>query len=161
MPQLNIADWPPQLFWLAVTFLALYFIISKMVIPRTGGVIIARRDQIAGDLAVAQKLKNDTDAAIAAYEKALAEARSKAHAIVQETRDRLTAEVDAERHKLDAELGTKIAAAEAQIAETKATALMSVQAVATEVAAEIVQALIGIKADPGEVSRAVAKAQGQ
>ena len=161
MPQLNIADWPPQLFWLAVTFLALYFIISRVVIPRTGGVIVARRDQIAGDLASAQKLKTETDAAIAAYEKALAEARARAHVIVQETRDRLNAEVDAERHALDAELGVKIAAAEAQIAQTKAGALASVQAVAADVAAQIVQTLVGTKADPAEVSRAVAKAQGR
>lgn len=159
MPQLNIADWPPQLFWLAVTFLALYFIISRVAIPRTGGVIAARRDQIAGDLAAAQKLKDDTDAAIASYEKALAEARARAHAIVQETRDRLQADVDAERHKLDAELNGKIAEAETQISAAKATALASVQAIATEIAGDIVQTLIGAKIEDADVSQAVARAQ--
>ena len=100
----------PQLFWLAVTFLVLYFIISKIVIPRTGGVIEGRKNQIDGDLAAAQRFKEDTDKAVAEYEKALAVARGKAHAIAQETRDKLNAEVDAARAKLDGELAGKIAA---------------------------------------------------
>ena len=54
MPQLDISTWPPQLFWLAVTFIALYFVISRVAIPRTGGVIALRKSTIDGDLASAQ-----------------------------------------------------------------------------------------------------------
>src|SRR5262249_14589285 len=115
MPQLDVNAWPPQLFWLAVTFLVLYFIISKVVIPRTGGVIEGRKNQIDSDLASAQRFKADTDKAVAEYEKALAEAGERAHGIAQETRDKLNAEVDKERGKLDGELGEKIAAAERSI----------------------------------------------
>ena len=75
MPQLDISTWPPQLFWLAVTFLALYFVISRVVIPRTGGVIALRKSTIDGDLASAQKLKVETEKAVQSYEAALADAR--------------------------------------------------------------------------------------
>src|SRR5262249_8539014 len=115
MPQLDVNAWPPQLFWLAVTFLVLYFIISKVVIPRTGGVIAGRQNQIDSDLASAQRSKADTDKAVAEYEAALAAAREKAHVIGQQTRDKLSGEVDAARAKLDGELAGKIAEAEKSI----------------------------------------------
>lgn len=160
MPQLDVNAWPPQLFWLAVTFLALYFIISKIVIPRTGGVIEGRKNQIDSDLNSAQRLKADTDKAVAEYEKALADARGKAHAIAQETRGKLNAEVDKERAKLDGELAGKIAAAEKTIQATRDKALASVSELATDIAADIVSQLTGTKVTKADASKAVAKAQG-
>jgi F-type H+-transporting ATPase subunit b len=160
MPQLDVNAWPPQLFWLAVTFLALYFIISKIVIPRTGGVIEGRKNQIDSDLASAQRFKADTDKAVAEYEKALAEARDKAHGIARTARDALTAEVDKERSKLDGELGEKIAQAEKAIQATRTKALASVADVATEIAADIVTRLTGTSVTKADAAKAVAKAQG-
>jgi F-type H+-transporting ATPase subunit b len=160
MPQLDVNAWPPQLFWLAVTFLVLYFIISKVVIPRTGGVIAGRQNQIDSDLNSAQRFKADTDKAVAEYEKALAEARDKAHAIAQETRNTLNAEVDKERGKLDGQLGEKIAQAEKSIQATRSKALASVADLATEIAADIVSRLTGTSVTKADAARAVAKAQG-
>ena len=160
MPQLDASTWPPQLFWLAVTFLVLYFIISKVVIPRTGGVIEGRKNQIDSDLNAAQRFKADTDKAVADYEKALAEARSKAHAIAQETRDKLNAEVDQERGRLDGQLAAKIAEAEKSIQATRTRALASVTELATDIAADIVAQLTGTKVTKADAEQAVAKAQG-
>jgi F-type H+-transporting ATPase subunit b len=160
MPQLDVNAWPPQLFWLAVTFLVLYFIISKIVIPRTGGVIAGRQNQIDSDLASAQRFKADTDKAVAEYEKALAEARGKAQGIAKETRDALTAEVDKERSKLDGELGEKIAAAEKAIQATRSKALASVSDLATDIVADIVSQLTGTSVTKTDAAKAVAKAQG-
>ena len=160
MPQLDVNAWPPQLFWLAVTFLVLYFIISKVVIPRTGGVIEGRKNQIDSDLNAAQRFKADTDKAVADYEKALAEARSKAHAIAQETRDKLSAEVDQERSRLDGQLAAKIAEAEKSIQATRSKALASVTELATDIAADIVAQLTGTKVTKADAEQAVAKAQG-
>jgi len=160
MPQLDVNAWPPQLFWLAITFLVLYFIVSKLVIPRTGGTIEGRKNQIDSDLASAQRFRTDTDNAVAEYEKALAEARSKAHAIAQETRGKLSAEVDKERSKLDGELAGKIAAAEKTIQAARTKALASVTELATDIAADIVSQLIGTKVIKADAAKAVAKAQG-
>jgi F-type H+-transporting ATPase subunit b len=160
MPQLDVNAWPPQLFWLAVTFLVLYFIISKVVIPRTGGVIAGRQNQIDNDLNSAQRFKADTDKAVAEYEKALAEARDNAHGIAQETRNSLTAEVDKERGKLDGELAGKIAQAEKSIQATRSKAMASVADLATEIAADIVSQLTGASVTKADAAKAVAKAQG-
>jgi F-type H+-transporting ATPase subunit b len=160
MPQLDVNAWPPQLFWLAVTFLVLYFIISKIVIPRTGGVIAGRKDQIDSDLASAQRFKADTDKAVAEYEKELAAARDKAHLIAQETRNKLNGEVDAARAKLEGELSGKIAAAEKSIQATRNQALAGVSELAADIAADIVGRLTGSSVTKEDAAKAVAKAQG-
>ncbi len=158
MPQLDVTAWPPQLFWLAITFVTLYIVISRYVIPRTGGVIEARKSQVASDLASAQKLKGDTDSAIAAYEASLAEARQKAHAIGQEVREKLGAETDKERSRLDAELAQKIASAEKLIGDAKAKSLADVHQVASDVAGDIAASLTGIKAGAADIAAAVERA---
>ena len=161
MPQLDVTAWPPQLFWLVITFFTLYFVISRYVIPRTGGVIEARKSQVAGDLAVAQNLKSDTDAAIAAYEASLAEARQKANAIGQEVREKLGAETDKERTRLDADLAQKIAAAEKLIGDAKAKSLADVRQVASDIAGDITASLTGIKAAAADVAAAIERASGK
>ncbi|MBC8038119.1 MAG: F0F1 ATP synthase subunit B' [Rhizobiales bacterium] len=158
MPQLDTTTWPPQLFWLAITFFALYLIISRIAIPRTGGVIARRKASIEGDLAQAQRLKAETDQAIEAYEAALADARSKAQAVATENRNALSAEIDAERGKLDQALGGKVADAEKQIATARNKALADVRGVAAEIATSIVAALIGARVTKTAAADAVAKA---
>jgi F-type H+-transporting ATPase subunit b len=160
MPQLDVNAWPPQLFWLAVTFLVLYFIVSKIVIPRTGGVIAGRQGQIDNDLTSAQRFKADADKAVADYEKALVAARDKAHVIAQETRDKLNGEVDKARAKLEGELAEKIAAAEKSIQATRSQALASVSELAADIAADIVSQLTGTSVTKADAAKAAAKAQG-
>ena len=143
MPQLDPHAWPPQLFWLAITFLALYFVISRVVIPRTGGVIALRKSTIDGDLAKAKNLKDETENAVRSYEAALAEARAKAHAIAQDNRNKLNAEIEAERAKLDAALGAKIASAETKVLASRDKALQDLAGMAAEIAGEIVTQLTG------------------
>ena len=155
MPQLNPLDWAPQLIWLLITFGILYLLMVYVALPRIGAVIEARADHIAKDLATADKLRRATEEAIAAYEQALAEAKQKAHAIIEEGRAKLKAETAAERAKLDGRLGKKSAEAEARIAEAKHSAMREVNAVAADVAADIVRRLIGVAPAKAEIEQAV------
>jgi F-type H+-transporting ATPase subunit b len=157
MPQLDMSTWPPQLFWLAITFFALYFVVSRVAIPRTGGVIALRKSTIDGDLASAQKLKVETENAVKAYEAALADAKAKANAIATENRNTLNAEIEAERAKLDAALGAKIATAEKKVAASRDKALQDVSAMAADIAAQIVQQLTGAKVTKAAAAAAVPK----
>lgn len=155
MPQLDFATFVPQLAWLAIVFLTLYVLMSRIALPRIASVLEGRRDRIAGDLDKAAQSKAQTDAAIAAYEKALAEARAKAHTISQATRDQLSAETEAKRGAIEAQLNDKIAKAEAAIKATKETALSNVRTVAVDVAGAIVSRLLGEEADKAATERAV------
>jgi F-type H+-transporting ATPase subunit b len=155
MPQLNPLDWGPQLIWLVITFGILYLLMVHVVLPRIGGVLEARAAHIAKDLAAADKLRRETEEAIAAYEQALAEAKQKAHAIIDAGRTKLKEEMAAERAKLDQELGKKSAEAEARINAAKVSAMKDVSAVAADVAADIVRQLIGSVASKAAIEKAV------
>ena len=159
MPQLNPLDWAPQLIWLVITFGVLYLLMKWVALPKIGSVIEMRQGRIAGDLEAADKLRRETQEAIAAYEQALAEAKARAHTIAQEARNKLKDEVAAERSALERDLSAKSAEAEAQIHQAKVSALKEVNAVASETAAEIVRRLIGIAPTKPEVSAAVAAAR--
>jgi F-type H+-transporting ATPase subunit b len=157
MPQLDISTWPSQLFWLAVTFAALYFVVSRLIIPRTGGVIEKRKSTIASDLAAAVASKASSEAALKAYEASIAEARSKASAVSLEMRNRMAAETDAARQKLDAELAAKMAAADKSVQAAKAKALEGITGVAEDIATSIVAELLGAKVSKAAIADAVAK----
>lgn len=155
MPQLNPLDWAPQLIWLLLTFGILYLLMVFVALPRIGAVIDKRAAHIASDLASADKLRRETEEAIAAYEQALAEAKQKAHAIIDEGRAKLKKETAAERAKLEKELAARSAEAEARIEKAKASAMKEVSAVAVDVASDIVRDLIGTAPAKGDIENAV------
>ena len=155
MPQLVFEDWAPQLIWLVISFVGLYLLMSRVALPRIGGVIEKRRDRILHDLDEAKRLKDETEQAIAAYESALAEARAKAHVIAQETRDKLKAEADRQRAELEEQLQKKTAEAEARIAKTKEAALSQIRDVAVDTAGSIYSELVGDEVSADQVSAAV------
>jgi F-type H+-transporting ATPase subunit b len=144
-----------QLVSLAIAFVALYLIVSKIALPRVGGLIDARQKAIEGDLAEAQKLKDASDGALKAYESELAAARARAQAIGAETREKLNAASEAERKTLEERLSLKLADAEKTIAATRETAMRNVRGIAAEAAAAIVQRLTGIAPDGKSVDSAV------
>lgn len=154
-PPFDAATFPSQLLWLAIAFALLYLLMSRIALPRIGGIIEERANRIASDLAEAQRLKNETEAAIASYESSLAEARSKAQKIAGETRDKVQAETEAQRKALEAELAARLEKAEKQIAETKEAALANVRGIAVEATSEIVTQLLGDKPDAADVETAV------
>ncbi len=159
MPQLVPLDWAPQLIWLVVTFGILYVLMLKVALPRIGSVLDMRRAHIARDIETAETLRRETEEAIAAYEQAIAEAKLKAQGIAQEGRAKLNEEIAAERVKLDHELAAKSKEAEARIDEAKASALKEVNTVAADVAADIVQRLIGVAPSGSELAKAVEAAR--
>jgi len=144
-----------QLVSLAIAFVALYLIVSRIALPRVGSLLDERQKAIEGDLAEAQKLKDASDAALKAYESELAAARSRAQAIGTETREKLNAASEAERKTLEHRLSLKLAEAEKTIASTRETAMRNVRGIAAEAAAAIVQRLTGVLPDGKSVKSAV------
>ena len=144
-----------QLVSLLIAFVALYLIVSRIALPRVGSVLDERQNKIEGDLADAQKLKDQSDSALKAYESELAAARSRAQAIGAETREKLNAVSEAERKTLEQQLSVKLAEAEKTIASTRATAMGNVRGIAADAAAAIVQQLTGVLPDGKSVDSAV------
>lgn len=159
-PPMDASTFPSQIFWLVIFFGLLYLLMSRVALPRMGAILDHRQGRIDGDLARAQALKDETQAALGAYEKALADARSKAQGIALETRNRMAAEMDAERTAIEKTLGAKVAEAEARISAAKAKAMADVSEVAAEAAAEIVAELTGTKVTKAATSKVIADLKG-
>mgnify|MGYP001197281651 CR=1 FL=1 len=160
MPQFDPQYFASQFFWLALTFGLLYFLMSRVALPRIGEVIEERRDRIQRDIDAAEKMKRDTEKALAGYEK-LADARTRAGGLAKETREKLAGEGDAERHRVDAQVNAKIAEAESSIAATKTKAMSSIGEIASDIAGSIVGKLTGADASPDEVKAALQKIAGK
>ena len=156
-PPFDPATFPSQLLWLAITFGALYVLMSKVALPRIGNILENRKSIVDADLAAADASRQKTDAAIAAYEAALANARSKAQGIANETRDKIQADLAAKRGAVEADLSAKVAEAETRIAATKSDALTHVDEIASETAQTVVGQIIGDVSEDS-VRAAVAKA---
>lgn len=154
MPQL-CADWMPnQIFWLLVTLVAIYFVMSRIALPRISAFLAERSGTITNDLAAAEELKNKAAEAEAAYDQALLDARAEAHKIVAKAKAEIQTELDVELQKADAQIAAKTAESEAAIAEIRAGAVESVTAVAKDTAKELVAAF-GSTADAKTITAAV------
>lgn len=154
-PPFDSHSFPSQLLWLAVTFIALYLLMARVALPHIGSILEQRRQRIAGDLAQAQRLKDQSDAAIAAHEQALREARSRAQTLANETRAKAAAEAAARRKEVDVKLALHVSEAEKAIAASRAAAMTNVRAIAGEAASAIIERLIGAAPPQQEVDEAV------
>jgi F-type H+-transporting ATPase subunit b len=158
MPQFDPSSFPSQIFWLVVTFIALYWVVSRLAIPRVGEVIEQRKRLVQDDIDRAQALKTETDQAIAAYEKAMADARAQAQDHVRAITAEMKAAADKKTAEVNAEVSTKISEGEARIAKAKSDAMGSLRTIAAETARDIVSKLASLTPDAGAVDAAVGNA---
>jgi F-type H+-transporting ATPase subunit b len=155
MPQLDPTIFPNLIFWLVVSLVVLYLILTKVALPRISTVLAERHDAIANDLEAAALFKRRAQEAEAAYNRALAEAREESQRIAAETKAGIQKELKALMAKADAEIAAKSAESERRIVEIRASATQSVEEVARSTAVEIVQALMPSLADADAAARAV------
>jgi F-type H+-transporting ATPase subunit b len=159
-PPFQSEHYPSQLIWLTISFVLLYMLMSKIALPRIGSILAERTRIIGDDLAAAERLKQQSEEARTAYEKALADARARAQAIANSTREKQAAEADAAHKLLEAELNERLAEAEQSIAATRTAAMGHVRAIATDTAAAIVERLIGKTPAEHEIAAALGGSSG-
>jgi F-type H+-transporting ATPase subunit b len=158
-PPFDTANFVSLLIWLVLCFGGLYLLMSKLALPRVEGILRDRLAKISGDIHVASAKRSQADQASADYQKTLAEARTNAQALAQQTYARLAAETEAKRKAHEADLAAKLAVAEAQIETTKAKAMANVEEIARDAAAAIVEHITGKPADAKAIASAIAKAK--
>lgn len=158
-PPFDSTTYGSQLLWLAITFGLLYYLMSKVALPRIANILEIRRDRIASDLGEAERLKRETDEAIASYEESLAEARQKSHTIAHAAREEAKKHIDAELAKVEADLASQLAAAEEKISAVKASAMEEVDSIATSTTEAIVEQILGASAGKTDFAKAVASAK--
>jgi len=154
-PPFDPQTFPSQLFWLTLVFVLLYVLMAKVALPRIGRIIEERRKHIDAHLAEAQGFKEQSDAAIVAHDKMLAEARSQAQAMANTIRQQKAAEAEETRTRLEAQLRERLAAAEQSIATARSSAMANVKTIAADSAAAIVERLIGRTPSKEEIAAAL------
>ena len=153
LPQLDIATWPSQLFWLVVLFGAGYLVMAKIVTPRIGAVLEERRQTVDGDLEKAHAASTDAAKIRADYESDLEKARIEAADFAKQAAMEATKKAEAADAKIAQKLAEKVGAAEAKLAEAKTSAMANLNDVAAEAAMAAVATLAGIKTSNAQATK--------
>jgi F-type H+-transporting ATPase subunit b len=155
MPQFDPASFASQIFWLAISLIVLYFLLSRLVLPRLSDVLEERSERIANDLERAEALRKEAEGVIAAYEDALAKAREEAQAQIARANADMAEEASKRQSEFNAQLAKRVEEAEQRIAKAKAEAQGEMRSIAVEVAGEVAQKLTGQAPDDKAVTKAV------
>ena len=159
MPQLVFADYAPQVVWLAITFLALYLILSRLALPGIARTLGERESRLKGDLEAAERLKAEADASLAAYNKSIAEARARAQGELKQAAAEMAAEAAKRESAFMAEVNARTKAAETAIMAAKSAALGDVHTMANEAARQLVARLTGMEPASADIASAIAAAE--
>jgi F-type H+-transporting ATPase subunit b len=157
-PPFDTTHLASTLFWLALLFGLLYWLMSRHALPRIAGIKQARREQVERDLSSAAAMQKKAEEAEAAYTAALAKSKSEAQISAQAARDAANAEAEKRRAVVEAELAAKMQAAESQIASAKSAAMSNVSAIARDAASEIVRQITGQAPAAADLTSAIAAA---
>lgn len=155
LPQLDPSTFAPQVVWLIISFAVLYFLMTKVALPRVTGVLEERQNRIDGTLEKAEAMRNQAQTAADAYEASLAAARQAAQAILAEARDRIAADAAARQSELGERLTGEIAAAETRILQAKHEAMADLRKLAADVAEEASRKLTGQAPDAKAVGKVI------
>jgi F-type H+-transporting ATPase subunit b len=155
MPQLCFPDFPPQLIWLVIIFVLLMILTSKLAMPRIASVLEQRDARIKGDLDRAERVRNEADAALAAYQKAMADARNKAQSELRQVQAEIVAETAKREAAFAQQLAQRTKTAEDGIAQAKTRALTELRSVGADVTSNVLAKVAGLNVPPGQAQAAV------
>jgi F-type H+-transporting ATPase subunit b len=160
MPQLDYHSFAPQLVWLAIAFVALYFVMSKLAVPRIADTLEKRQGRIQGDLDAAEKANEETRALVQAYEKRMADTREDARKVVRDRSEADSAAAAARLSALHDKLNVQIGEAEKRIAAQRDDVMAGLEGMAKDIGQEVYAKLAGQPADVGALAAKVAAAKG-
>jgi len=158
IPQLNVitdGSYTNQIAWLVLTFVFLYFVVSKLVLPRVTTALEGREEKIADDLDAAERLRGEAADVRASYEKAVADARAQAQKTIQAAKDKAQLDIAEEQAKLDDRLAKAATTAESRINDAKNQSLAELEGIAVDVASDIVKRLANAPTSDSDISDAV------
>lgn len=147
LPQMDPTWFPSQIFWLAVTFLCLYVIFSRKILPEISGTLEMRREQIQSDLDSAQELRDEAETVHTAYEGNLDEARKKSTAMFAEAEENIKAKAEKKLQSFREKTQKEIAATETEISEAKDAAMGDMHNIAAEIASVAAEKIVGVSTD--------------
>ena len=162
MPQLDQIDtFASQIFWLVVTFIPLYLLLWRVVLPRISATLGNRQQRIENDILRAEELSHEAQEVMEAYEAELAEARAKAQEGLHKAAEEAQAEADRRNAEIADRLAADAAAARERIDAARVAAVANVAEIANEISRQAVERLVGESPAPDRVQAAVQAVVGE
>ena len=144
-----------QLFWLAVVFGIIFFVVGRGMLPKIQGTVELRDAKIAEDLERAQAARAEADGTEAEWRQRMDAARAEAARLAQEAKQASARETEAKVSAAADQINLKVESAEARIREAVVSARAEVEAVAAEATQEMVARLTGIQVERNDAANAV------
>jgi F-type H+-transporting ATPase subunit b len=155
MPQLNPEFWISQIFWLTITFVILYVVLSKLILPKISANLEIRKLQILDNIEAAEKQREESELKIAEYEKAVQNSKTDAKNYLKQAKEKLLKDINLKKNALDRELNLEIQKAESEIQELKDRAPEKINKIAVETSKDLLQQLIGAEVNSSSISAIV------
>jgi len=160
MPQLDYHSFAPQLVWLAITFVALYLVMSRLAVPAISDTLDKRQAKIQGDLDAAEKANEEARSLIAAYQRRLADTREEARKLMRERGEADSAAAAARFQALHDKLAAQIGEAEKRIAAQRDDVMQGLERMAEDIGQDVYAKLAGQPADRAALATKIAAAKG-
>jgi len=158
MPQLDYHSFAPQLVWLAIAFLALYLVMSRLAVPAISDTLAKRQARIQSDLDAAEKANEETRDLVAAYEKRLADTREEARRLMRERGEADSTAAATRLQALHDKLAAQIGEAERRIAKQRDEVMEGLEQMAKDIGQEVYAKIAGQPADQAALAAKVAAA---
>ena len=119
LPQMDISTFPSQLFWLIITFTALYLFMWKFVIPRLSTTIEERKDKISNDINDAENLKSEASKILENYDDKMNSASLESNEIVSSSKATMNEYLDKLKKDNEIKINSMIIESEKKIHQQK------------------------------------------
>ena len=155
MPQLNPEFWISQIFWLTLTFGALYLVLSKIILPKISANLELRKAQIQENIEAAEKQRESSESKLKEYDKIVLKSKLEAKNIFKDARKKILNDINSKKETLDKQINEEIKKAEKEIDVLKKSAPEKINKIAIETSTEIVKKLIGADVNNSSISAIV------
>ena len=141
MPQLEITTYPSQIFWLVVSFLILYLIMSRIIIPRISSVIKSRETEIKNNIHISEQMYKDTEIINDEYEETKKNIENEARQIINHLKETTNKKITKSTELLKKRLEQKLEKNEQEIINKKKKALKEINKISLNLSEEILKKL--------------------
>ena len=155
MPQLNPEFWISQIFWLVLTFGILYFVLSKIILPKISGNLELRKSQIQENIEAAEKQRETSETKLKEYDEIILKSKSEAKNIFKDAREKVLKDINSKKETLDKQIDDEIKKVEKEIEVLKKNAPEKINKIAIETSSELVKKLIEADVNNSSISAIV------
>ena len=155
MPQMEFADYMPQVVWLVITFATLYVLMAKLALPRITDILETRQRRLDHDLELSEKLRDEAQTTLAEYDAAIVSAMAETESLLAKARESIQTETQERIAELNGRLESEIRESDARIRHAMSQAMDELVVVAGNSARAAVERLAGIKVSDEQARVAV------